>query len=769
MAGCECHAPLVGYVAALDGALDGWGSTSATLVTRDTTTKRSGAAAVRCNSGAGNAAAYAMPIGNPWSSFSYFQVAIRVDALPGSTVGIIRCNDSTTLAGSNQFEVKLTSAGLLQLFNGSGGAQIGASSSAISTNTWYVIEFKYDGANIETRIDGATWIASTSWGATGSVRRWWCGWHAAPGANKSIYFDDLIIRSDSSGDLTTTWINGDKVVMALPISDVQAGSWTGGAGGTTNLYDAINNTPPIGTATETNLTQIESADTSGDNSTDEYRFNMTTYTNLGISSTDIIKTINPYFWHGEDAGTGTKTGSWGLQNPAHGVQNATFGSFTFGDDQGALGTWPSSWALSGDDFNNASYDMPTGITKGNSPVGYLRKTDTGSRVASVCFFGLYIAYQVSSGTAYTRSASDTGLDMSTADSISAVKNHAYTPSLSDRGLNMGAAIAFYDKIGTFGSGNNDYNNQEQMAYDGTSLWVADEGNNRFKKVSPTDLSYLAQKTIVAENSHRGICSDGTYVYTTESDYNPGTGFGRIEKYDIATLTLQLQVSGACLGAASPNSFLFPFDICTNGTYLWVCDSWNQRVVKLLCSDLSFVAQIGSGTDGIGNNDLSYPLSIDLDSTYLYIIENGNGGSNGSRLNKRLISTGAYDSKYGSLGSGNDQIGNGGGNPRVAVSRDGDDRLYIADATNDRVVVRKASDLTYVTQFGTSGTGDSQFTKPTGIVAVNGYVFVQDAGLAGRLVRWTAEAALDSINAVKTPGGGGSAEDPMPYIGGGYFG
>jgi len=196
-------------------------------------------------------------------------------------------------------------------------------------------------------------------------------------------FDDWA-TNDNNGADQNSWPGAGSVVLCKPISDSQDGSWTGGAGGTgIDLSLAVSSTPPVGTAAETNTTQIESVDSSGDNATDEYRANLTTYTDAGIGASDTINVLHPLINHGEDVSTGTKTGSFGLQsNPSQ-----TYATFTFGDDVGGLGTFPTNWRTK---LSSPVYSPS--VTKGSSPVLAVRKTDTGTRVASVDFMGLNVEY-----------------------------------------------------------------------------------------------------------------------------------------------------------------------------------------------------------------------------------------------------------------------------------------------------------------------------------------------------------------------------------------
>lgn len=305
-------------------------------------------------------------------------------SLPASTVAVLR------FGNGSDFSARVTSAGKVQLFNDALGTQIGSDAAvtiSADSTTWYRFEMSIvEGGlstftNVELRLDGATVASSSGLGLTpnGSFT---AGWIDTPGDAKTLYLDDMALN-DSTGGSNNSWCGDGKIVLMKPVSDSQRGSWTGGAGGTTNLWDAVNNTPPVGTATETDSTQIESADSSGDNATDEYRGDCGSYTTAGIGASDTINAIRTLCNHGEDVSTGTKTGSFGCQaNPAE-----TYGTFTFGADAGALATYPTTWTWT----KNTIIQAPS-VTLGTSLIIAARKTDTGTRVASIDFLGAYVDY-----------------------------------------------------------------------------------------------------------------------------------------------------------------------------------------------------------------------------------------------------------------------------------------------------------------------------------------------------------------------------------------
>jgi len=286
---------------------------------------------------------------------------------------------------SNGFVIRLQTSGVLRLMVNA-GATI-ADSAVLNNDQWYRVEYSTtinSGSaddSAELLIDGVSAGSGSSLTAATGVGTQWN--ITTDDVGTAVDLDDIGINDDQGAD-QNTWPGAGSVVLCKPISDSQDGSWTGGAGGTgIDLSLAVSSTPPVGTAAETNTTQIESVDSSGNNATDEYRANLTTYTDAGIGASDTINVLQAIINHGEDVNTGTKTGSFGLQsNPSQ-----TYGTFTFGDNVGALGTFPTNWRSS---FGPAAYSPSP--TRGSSPVLAVRKTDTGTRVASVDFMGLYVEY-----------------------------------------------------------------------------------------------------------------------------------------------------------------------------------------------------------------------------------------------------------------------------------------------------------------------------------------------------------------------------------------
>lgn len=343
---------------------------SASAPSYQTSIVKTGTRAIRCDPTSGNSE-YMQYQTNVSSHRPWVHFALRIVTMPAS---VDRFFLGTPGIGLN---AKLRTDGKIELFDTT--TSIGVSNTALTTGVWYWIGWRTTAGTSEVfiQIDGQNEIIATSSQNASSVN---IGWPNNDSGAVDCVIDDFVV--DDSGFITET-----KVVELVPISDNARDTlWTGGAGGTTNLFDAVDNQPPAGHSTETNTTQIEHAGGAA-GTTDRYDANMTTYSTAGISSGDTILALLYLISSGEDVATGTKLLNFSLvSNPsaASGIAN-----FNAGDNAGALGIYPSNW----DRVYNTIVQNPS-VTLGNSPVMRVVRPETASRVASVCYMAIRVAYQV---------------------------------------------------------------------------------------------------------------------------------------------------------------------------------------------------------------------------------------------------------------------------------------------------------------------------------------------------------------------------------------
>ncbi len=191
----------------------------------------------------------------------------------------------------------------------------------------------------------------------------------------------------------------------------------------------------------------------------------------------------------------------------------------------------------------------------------------------------------------------------------------------------GAAATFYYPAG--------------ITTDGTNLYVADYGNNTIRKIV---ISTLAVTTIAGSAGTYGsadgtgaaatffypfgITTDGTNLYVT--DYGNST----IRKIvlptgAVTTIAGSAGTNGSADGTGTAATFYYPAGIITDGTNLYVADSYNSTIRKMVISTGAVATVAGSsGTYGWHDDtgaDASFysPLGITAVGTNLYVAEYGN--------------------------------------------------------------------------------------------------------------------------------------------------
>jgi len=129
------------------------------------------------------------------------------------------------------------------------------------------------------------------------------------------------------------------------------------------------------------------------------------------------------------------------------------------------------------------------------------------------------------------------------------------------------------------------------------------------------------------------------------------------------------------------------------TYLYVADDWNDRVVKLNASDLSYV----DSTSGPSEAPFSTPSAVSTDAHgNIYVVDSG-----GNQIIK-LASDFSYITSWGSYGSGNDNFSN-----PAYIGLDSSGNVYISDLYN--YSIKKFSQSTPVFDILKTGTGSSTFS------------------------------------------------------------
>lgn len=363
------------------------------LITLDATVFRSGARSFKVDSTVSNFNRFAQ------SAFTaalntnyYFRAYIRFPAAPSTATGVLRFLQ----ASSWQASVYLRTDGAIELRNNL--TVVGSPSAVLNVDTWYRVELRQKivtGASdeLELLLDGVQVATATqtisdtlpttvAWGTSGT---------GAPGVSKVVYFDDIALNDDSGAN-QTSWPGSGKAVLLLPVTDNATGTgWTLGTGTApgTAVHTAVANTPPLGVAdlaAGSDVKQIRNASANANSNVDQ---NMTTYTAAGIAAADTINLVDPITSTAAPVTTSAKQGTVGVaSNPA--ITNValaaagTAGAFWQGN---AAGTYPTGWKLS-----HGTVTYAPAVTLGTAPVMRVTQVTSSTRIAMVCFMGIYVDY-----------------------------------------------------------------------------------------------------------------------------------------------------------------------------------------------------------------------------------------------------------------------------------------------------------------------------------------------------------------------------------------
>jgi len=132
------------------------------------------------------------------------------------------------------------------------------------------------------------------------------------------------------------------------------------------------------------------------------------------------------------------------------------------------------------------------------------------------------------------------------------------------------------------------------------------------------------------------------------------------------------------------SFNGPRGITTDGTNLYVADSDNHLIRKIVISTGVVTTLAGTGSNGSANGtgtsaSFNYPNGIATDGTNLYVID-----TNNHRIRKIVISTGVVTTLAGSSSGSTDATGTSASfNYPIGITTDGTN-LYVSDQSNHRI-------------------------------------------------------------------------------------
>ena len=266
-------------------------------------------------------------------------------------------------------------------------------------------------------------------------------------------------------------------------------------------------------------------------------------------------------------------------------------------------------------------------------------------------------------------------------------------------------LSYVAKIGSSGSGNDQFSLPTGITTDGVSVWVCDTGNNRIVRRLASDLSYNSQYG-TAGSGQDNLSSPSGVSYSNGYLYIADFGNARIMVRDATDFAYVRQLAMTDVGLTAIR------DVAADNNYLYVANGFDYCFSKYNLPTLTYLGRagtFGANTDGL----FEYVNGIGTDGLHVYVVDD-----NGDGIHKYLGDDMSFVSRVGgssTRGSGNDQFAN----PKSVIP-DGAGYIYIADATNDRIKKQLSTTLVYDSKIGTLGTGDDQFDDVNGVGMVTAF-------------------------------------------------
>jgi hypothetical protein len=208
-----------------------------------------------------------------------------------------------------------------------------------------------------------------------------------------------------------------------------------------------------------------------------------------------------------------------------------------------------------------------------------------------------------------------------------------------------------------------FNRPMDITSDGTDFYVADYEKHLIRKISAAgEVTTIAGTgsagqadnpvgTSASFNHPSGITCAGNFLYVVDSDNH---AIRRIDKGSFAVTTIA-GFLGAAGSADNPTGtsagFNTPIGITTDGTNLYVADSGNHTIRKIVLSSTNAVTTIAGNLAGVGTVDgtstsarFNLPSRLTTDGSNLYVAD-----FNNRTIRKIVIATGVVSTLAGTAG------------------------------------------------------------------------------------------------------------------------
>lgn len=193
-------------------------------------------------------------------------------------------------------------------------------------------------------------------------------------------------------------------------------------------------------------------------------------------------------------------------------------------------------------------------------------------------------------------------------------------------------------------------------------------------------------TAATFNTPKGIGNDGTYVYVADT-YNHTIRQVLISSGAVTTMAGYAGTAGTADGTGGAARFNSPFGVVATGGNLYVTDTGNNTIRKVtaagVVSTLAGTAGTSGSADGTGTSaTFNAPTAIATDGTNLFVADTSN-----HTIRKIVISTGAVTTWAGTAGLSGSADGTGSAarfNVPIGLAIDTAGNLYVTDQNYTKV-------------------------------------------------------------------------------------
>ena len=157
----------------------------------------------------------------------------------------------------------------------------------------------------------------------------------------------------------------------------------------------------------------------------------------------------------------------------------------------------------------------------------------------------------------------------------------------------------------------------------------------------------------------------------------------------------------------------------DSSFIYVIERGNNRVqIFNKTSPYAFVAKFG--TVGVGDGEFIQPQGIAVDDNFIYVADTGFNRVQIFNKTSPYAFVAKIEKSGGGSGSGDGEFNNPQG---IVVD---DNFIYVTEVGNNRVqILNKTSPYSFVGKFGSIGSGDGQFSQPRGIAINGSFIYVVD--------------------------------------------